>query len=111
MTTKSRQPIFWLIGATLLAQPFWSSSSARADQVADANNAFALDLYAQLAKQPGNLFLSPLSIYASLSMAQVGARGETARQMGQVLHFSGDGQIPAGFDALRVPRIDGRRIG
>lgn len=58
------------------------------------NSAFACDLYARLSAAPpaegpkGNLFFSPLSISTALGMTYVGARGETAAQMGKALHFS-----------------------
>ena len=53
------------------------------------NNNFALDLYAQVAKEsPGqNLFFSPYSIVSALTMTAEGARGDTALQMGTVLRF------------------------
>lgn len=55
---------------------------------AEANRAFAVDLYRQLAKQhPGeNIFLSPFSVSSALLIAAEGAGGETAEQMDQVLH-------------------------
>jgi len=54
-----------------------------------ANNAFACDLYRQLATENSgdNLFFSPSSMFNSLIMAAAGARGETARQMGMALQF------------------------
>jgi serpin B len=51
------------------------------------NNAFALDLYARLRGQEGNLFYSPYSVSTALAMAYAGARGETAEEMARVLHF------------------------
>ena len=53
----------------------------------EGNTAFALDLYGQLKANPGNLFFSPYSISTALAMTYAGARGETEKQMGQVLHF------------------------
>ena len=58
--------------------------------VVTANNAFALDLYAQLRKTSGNLFLSPYSIFTALGMAEGGAAGKTERQMATVLHMPED---------------------
>jgi serpin B len=58
------------------------------EAVAEGNTEFALDLYARLRKENGNLFLSPYSISMALAMTYGGARGETARQMADVLHFS-----------------------
>jgi serine protease inhibitor len=55
--------------------------------VAQANNAFALDLYGKLKAQKGNLFFSPYSISAAFAMTYTGARGETAAQMAKTMHF------------------------
>ncbi len=57
------------------------------------NTEFALDLYHQLQKELGkkgessNLFFSPYSISTALAMTYGGARGETEKQMAEVLHF------------------------
>jgi serpin B len=56
-------------------------------RVAKDNTAFALDLYARLRSQEGNLFYSPLSMSAALGMTYAGARGETADEMAKALHF------------------------
>jgi serpin B len=56
--------------------------------LARANAGFALDLYGQLATSTeGNIVLGPHSISSALSMIYAGARGETAREMADVLHF------------------------
>ncbi|HKB38837.1 MAG TPA: serpin family protein, partial [Gemmataceae bacterium] len=52
------------------------------------NNAFALDLYAKLRSQEGNLFLSPASISIALAMTYAGAREHTAEQFAKAMHFS-----------------------
>src|SRR6266508_310469 len=54
------------------------------------NTAFALDLYGRLASTKGNLFFSPYSISSALGMTYAGARGQTAEQMAQTLHFGLD---------------------
>jgi serpin B len=59
--------------------------------VAQANNAFAFDLYGELSKTSGNLFFSPNSIETALAMTYSGARGDTATQMGAVLHLPATG--------------------
>ena len=61
---------------------------AEEEALADANNAFALDLYGQVRAQDGNLFLSPYSISTALAMTYGGARGETAVQMAKALRFN-----------------------
>ncbi|WP_048152193.1 serpin family protein [Palaeococcus ferrophilus] len=55
--------------------------------VVKALNAFAFDLYRELAKDDDNVFFSPYSIEVALAMAYEGARGETAEGMGSVLHL------------------------
>lgn len=59
---------------------------------AAGSNAFGFDLYRRLRTQPGNLVLSPASISMALAMAWSGARGQTAQQMQQALHFDGTPQ-------------------
>lgn len=51
-----------------------------------ANSAFAVDLYKQLCeKEPSdNILFSPICLSTSLSLAQVGAKGDTADEIGQV---------------------------
>ncbi len=61
--------------------------SPSADLVA-GNTAFALDLYAKLRGQQGNLFLSPFSISTALAMTSAGARGNTLDEMQKVLHLT-----------------------
>ncbi|MCI5133152.1 MAG: serpin family protein, partial [Candidatus Electrothrix sp. EH2] len=56
-------------------------------QLVTGNNTFALDLYSILKKEKGNLFLSPYSISSALAMTYGGARGDTAKEMAEVLHF------------------------
>ena len=55
--------------------------------VVEGNNKFAFELYTKLQTQDGNLFFSPYSISTALAMTYAGARGETKKQMAQVLHF------------------------
>jgi len=52
------------------------------------NNAFAIELYEQLAKEDGNIFFSPYSISTALAMTYAGARGNTEKEMSKVLHFN-----------------------
>ena len=64
--------------------------SADVQAAADGNNQFALDLYGKLAGEKGNVFFSPFSAHAALSMTTTGARGTTRDQMGKVLHLPAD---------------------
>jgi serpin B len=57
-------------------------------EVVNANNKFAFELYSQLAKnETGNIFYSPYSIFSALTMTYEGAGGETAEEMKNVLHL------------------------
>ena len=72
-----------------------------ARQAAQESNALAFDLYAQLARQDGNLFYSPASISTALAMTYAGAAGDTQQQMAQVLHFDLDeDRLHQGFGTL-----------
>jgi serpin B len=66
---------------------FAEGTRMEAKKLAQSENAFATDLYAQLRQEPGNFFFSPHSIAAALSMTFVGARGETSAEMAKALHL------------------------
>jgi serpin B len=72
--------------------------------VADATNAFAVDMYLRLAeKEEGNLFFSPNSIETALAVAWAGARGATAQQMARVLHLPAEPErVHRGFRELNA---------
>ncbi len=53
----------------------------------NGNSDFAFDLYQSLKEGDNNLFYSPYSISLALAMTYAGARGETASQMAETLHF------------------------
>ena len=66
----------------------WTSEGVQG--AANSNNRFAFDLYSELNKGSGNIFVSPWSISTALAMAYEGARGETAEQMRKVFYFNPD---------------------
>ena len=55
--------------------------------VVEGNNQFGLELYQQIRGTEGNLFFSPSSIHTALAMTYAGARGDTATEMAQTLHY------------------------
>lgn len=76
-----------LFGRTLAAEPKPTSELAA---LVAGDSAFALDLYGQLRKESGNLFLSPFSISTALAMTSAGAKGATLDEMNKALHLPKD---------------------
>lgn len=102
--------------AMVLSMGIWSLMlTAFANEISDdkelvaGNTAFAFNLYDRLKQTEGNLFLSPYSISTALAMTYAGARGNTEKQMAQVLHFILDQEhlhpafasIEAGLNAVQ----------
>jgi len=90
-----------LLGVTACAQPV-AGEILRSDRqrltspdvneadmttLVSGNSALAFDLYQALRDEEGNLFYSPYSISQALAMTYAGARGETAQQIANTLHF------------------------
>lgn len=90
---KTKQWIFILVLTMMAAanglavENAAKSAGANEELIAAGNNTFALELYAKLQSQEGNLFFSPYSISTALAMTYAGARGQTESQMAKVLHF------------------------
>jgi len=70
-------------------------------EVVDANNKFAFDLYSEVGKsENGNIFYSPYSISAALAMTYEGAKGQTADEMKFVFHFPENNILRPNFAAI-----------
>ena len=70
--------------------PSTDDTGATGEGVAElvkANNQFGLDFYSKVSQEPGNVFISPWSLSSALSMTYEGARGETAKEMKDVMHL------------------------
>jgi serpin B len=77
---------------------------------AKSSNAFGFDLYRRLKQTPGNQVVSPASITTGLALAWGGARGETAAQMKQALHFGAEpGPMMEAAAALSRSLVDPAR--
>lgn len=67
--------------------------------------ALAFDLFRALARKPGNLFFSPLSVAAILEMAWAGARGATASEIGALLRLSEADRSGSGGFGARIRQL------
>ena len=62
----------------------------QAQSAALANRAFGVSLYQRLAAEPGNVFLSPISLAGAFGPVTAGAQGETRAAIGKVLELPSD---------------------
>jgi serpin B len=72
---------------TSLAEPAHSQNSTDEQKIATAEEEFSLKILDQLlsGSSTGNQLVSPFSLAEALTMAQLGARGETATQLAKAL--------------------------
>ncbi len=79
-----------------------------ANAVSSGNNQFAFDLFKNVATaKDANVFFSPVSISTALAMAYAGSKGETQKQMADVLHFTGSQQqVAEGVRSLMTSMSD-----
>lgn len=71
-----------------------------ADAASSAINGFGQDIYQYLQQQEGNLVVSPLSLSMGLTMAYLGAAGQTAAEMASVLNLPSDSELFPSYQAL-----------
>jgi serpin B len=83
-------PIIVVVILSLFCSSSFAEKNGDLQKVVADNSAFAFDLYQKLRGNRGNLFFSPYSISTALAMTYAGARGQTEKEMAQVLHFSLD---------------------
>jgi len=77
------------------------STEQGVQQVVNANNQFAFELYSELDKsEQGNLFYSPYSLSVALAMTYEGAKGQTADEMKSVFHFPESNILRPNFAAV-----------
>ena len=74
---------------TAPAIPAHLADQASVHDSISVSNAFACDLYHQLARMDnaGNIFFSPYSIAGALTLLAEGAQGETVDQLGRAMHY------------------------
>jgi serpin B len=81
-----------LIAALVLPVIFAMAGNVMAvqDDAADMINRFAMDLYAKNANTGRNLLFSPYGVISSMAMVYEGAKGRTADEIREALHFPAD---------------------
>ena len=79
-----------IIVIILFSNNSWADDNEDLKVVSHGINKFGFDLYKNLKKEykDQNLFYSPTSISIAFVMAYAGARGDTEKQMADVLHFT-----------------------
>ena len=117
LRTHLQRTIGLLLGASMLAscaqadrvQTAGGRDQVGVEEVAQGSNAFALDLYREVAKPGENLFFSPASISLAMGYAYRGADGLTAEQMREVMHFPAgpEGYLRVGGELDRMMQISG----
>ena len=73
----------------------------------EANNAFALALYGEVARGEGNRFFSPVSLSTALTLTLLGAAGNTEAEMRAALRLPG-GDPHGAFAALQAAVVADR---
>lgn len=77
------------------------AAEATPEGVVDGVNEFALDFLALLSDESeANVVFSPLSIAMAFGMADAGARGDTAAEIGEVFRFPADDTLHSGFNTV-----------
>jgi len=73
-----------------------NATSEGISDITHAMNQFGIDLYLELLNGSENVFISPYSIFTALSMTYEGARGNTAKEMADVLHLPDNDTVRRG---------------
>ncbi len=77
-------------------------------ELINASNLFALEMYSNLSKDGENLFFSPYSMFTALGMCYDGAAGRTADEIRSMLHFPKDDQTRWSMVAALIEKINAK---
>jgi len=89
-----------LVGSAMAQEEKPKEPSER-EQLAAGLTAFACDLYGELRKQEGNLFLSPFAVSTAGGMLMVGAAGKSEAELRKAFRFPARDTLLATWPKLR----------
>lgn len=93
LNNMKKKSVFSLISLFMIVAIFSGKSyTVRASNLPDSatvknNNRFALELFGKLAYGKENVFFSPFSISTAMAMTYAGAKNNTKKEIGKVMHF------------------------
>ena len=85
---KNKSLILLLVMLLIVTSAIAQQVTEDEGQLAADNNAFAFDLYHAVQEEADNIIFSPYSITQALAMLYLGADGNTAEQMANMLHYT-----------------------
>jgi len=94
-----------IIFAVLSPIHVFAQNHTNIEKVVQSNTQFAIDMYNKIKIEEGNVFFSPYSISTVLPLIYEGARGETAKQMADVIH-SAFAELQTKLNAIQQKNIE-----
>jgi len=86
-------------------------SPTNLQELINASNRFAMEMFSNLSNDRDNLFFSPYSIFTALGMTYEGARNQTADEMRSVFHFPADNQTRWSLFFSLINKLDAKDAG
>jgi serpin B len=80
-------------------------------ELVNASNRFALEMFSNLSNAKDNLFFSPYSIFTALGMTYEGARNKTADEIRSVFHFPADDQTRWSLFKALIEKLNANNTG
>jgi serpin B len=85
--------LFFITTVVLVSTQVFGANNATINNFVEGNTKFCFDLYKNLNKTEGNLFISPHSISTAVGMLYAGAKGKTKDEISSTLHFNPNQEV------------------